>query len=131
MIKEETVMKYFRALIAIFLFCIFCTGCEETGYTTYRGTYAESTSGAPVIVLERGNRAEYVFLKDKSDGANLFNALDTGDRIELKTVLVTEVDGVSWADAFQCRKLNGASAEALSQEHIDYINLLAESIKAR
>lgn len=129
--KEGIVMKYFRVLIAIFLICIFCSGCEETGYTTYRGTYAESISADHVIILDRGDKAEYVFLKDKSDGADLFNGLDTGDKIELKTVLVTEVDGVFWADAFQCRKLNGTSTKALDQEHIDNINLLAESIKTR
>ena len=125
--KKNTI-KRLGIFAVLILIGVLCAGCDETGYTTLRGIYVESALGDDVIVLDADHTAEYVFLNDKSQDMKLFDGLDTGDQIEIKLVLVEEMDGVSWTDVFACRKV-GTSSQALEETHLEAINSMAQSMR--
>lgn len=119
-------MKVLKKLVVLFaLLCIIGTGCSQTGYTLLTGRYVKSNFDDHVIVTLINGKETVVFMNDQSNCKNLFDKLETGDAIEIKTAIVSSYDGAEYADVFECRKCFSAPIQ-ISKDTIEYISSLIE-----
>lgn len=119
-------MKALKNLAFLFaLLCIIGTGCSQTGYTLLTGRYVKSNFGDDVIVTLINGKETAVFMNDQTNGKNPFDKLETGDAIEIKTVIVSSYDGTEHADVFECQKCFDVPIQ-ISKDTIEYINSLSE-----
>ena len=80
------------------------TSTNETGWTVLQGIYVKTETGHDVFTFKTQNgENEYIFMTF-AEGCDAPNALQTGDKIEIKIVVVQETNGVNTTQVLEWAK---------------------------
>ena len=104
-----------KKILAILCLSVVLTACHvksnltnETGWTVLQGIYVKAETGHDVFTFKTQNgENEYIFMTF-AEGCDAPIALQTGDKIEIKIVVVRETNGVNTTQVLEWAKLGDA-----------------------
>ena len=100
---------------------------NETGWTVLHGIYVKTESGHDVFTFEtRNGEQEYIFMTFAED-CEAPDALQTGDKIAIKIVIMQESNGIDTTQVFEWEKY-GASPVFVDSEVLSEIEKLSQEL---
>ena len=113
-------MKKYLILFCAVLCALALTACGGETHSELEGRYLQAADGTALIVTDDGSP---IVMSDQSEDSELFDGLDTGDRIRITYEGIND-SYPGQTGAFACKKLADGSSADLPQETLDSLEEL-------